>query len=112
MANVAAREFAAGVTRAVFFNGPFVQRELCVLKIERACGGQRVSIAREPLRQYASEHVHPSRDHFRELGRRPDSHRVTRLVRWKKWFSRFTGPLHSLLRLPHAPPANGVAVEI
>ena len=31
MANVATREFSAGRTRAVFFNGPFVQRELCIL---------------------------------------------------------------------------------
>ena len=30
MANVAAREFAAGRTGAVFFNGPFVPRKLCV----------------------------------------------------------------------------------
>src|SRR5262245_66339857 len=112
MANVAAREFAAGVTRAVFFNGPFIQRELCVLKIERACGGERRSIAREARRQYAIEHVHPARDHFQELRRRAESHRVTWLVRWQKWFSRFNGHLHFLLRLTHAHPANGVAVEI
>ena len=31
MANVAAREFLAGGTRAVFFDGPFVPRELRVL---------------------------------------------------------------------------------
>src|SRR5262249_3888319 len=92
MANVAAREFAAGVTRAVFFNGPFVQRELCVLKIERACGGERRSIAREARRQYAIEHVHPARDHFQELRRRAESHRVTRLVRWQKMVRPITGP--------------------
>ena len=31
MANVAAREFPAGGTRAVFFDGPFVPRELGIL---------------------------------------------------------------------------------
>ena len=31
MANVAAREFPAGGTRAVFFDGPFIHRELRVL---------------------------------------------------------------------------------
>jgi hypothetical protein len=31
MANVATREFPAGGTRAVFFDGPFVSRELGIL---------------------------------------------------------------------------------
>src|SRR5262245_34902236 len=99
MANIAAHEFPARRTSAVFFYGPFVEGEFCVLKIESARGRECSAISSEACRQHTIEHVHSPRDHLQHLRRRAESHRVTWLVRWQERFSRFNGAQHFLLRL-------------
>src|SRR5262245_28968474 len=112
MANVTAREFAAGGTRAGFFDRSFVQRELCILQIQRACGCERRAISGESRWQHAIEHVHSPRDHFHHLRRRAESHRITWFVRRQKRFGRFNRTHHLLFWFTYAHPADRVSVEI
>src|SRR5262249_31972783 len=112
VANVAAREFPAGRTRAGFVDRPLVERELCILQIERACGCERGAISGESRRQHAIEHVHPARDHFQHLRRCAQSPPVTWFARRKNRSRRFNRTHHFLLWSTDAPPADRVAIEI
>ena len=111
MTDVSAREIAAAVATAIFFDWSGVFGESGIFERERAMPRERGSITRNPCGQDAVEHVHSARDHFDHLGRRSEPHRIPRAAERKKRLGAFDSPHHLGLRLPHAHAANGVAVE-
>src|SRR5207248_3028342 len=64
MTDIAPGVFLAGRAGTTLFDGIFVVRKLGVLQIERASPSKRGTIACQPGRQYAIEHIHSARDHL------------------------------------------------
>src|SRR5260370_31875084 len=112
MADVTATEFTATDAVAIVFDRPFVLGELCILQSDRSYGRKRGSISRESCWQYAIEHIRSARDHFQQLRRRAQAHRITRLVVRQKRFTRLDCTKHFFFRFADADSANRVTIKI
>ncbi len=99
------------VRMGAFANRPRVLGVDQVLDVDRAVERHRHAVAGDAGGHHAVEHVHPAGDHFQNLRRRAETHRVARLVVGEKRHRVVDGAEHLVLRLAHRNAADGVAVE-
>ena len=102
----------AGRAVAALVERRLVAGEAGVLEVEAAGRGERRPRAAHPRRQDAVEHVDAALDHFEDAFWIADAHEVARLVRGEERRRLRDRLEHRVARLPHAEPAERVAVEV
>ena len=112
VAQVSAREMAAGVIVHAFHERTVVIAVAEVLHADWPVGRERAAVATDARGHGAVEHIGTERDHAEELGRGADAHDVTRLVFGEERRDQADLMEHMLLGLADAHAADGVAGEI
>ena len=93
-------------------SGAWSRAKRAFLRLRRPVGGERGARAAHPRRQDAVEHVDAALDHLEDALGVADAHEVARLVRGEERRRLGDRLEHRVARLPHAEPAERVAVEV
>ena len=112
VADVGAAEARAGRAGAAVVERALVAGEAGVAEVEPTLARERAAGARGARRQDAVEHVDAARDHLEHALGVADSHEVARLLLGEERRGRGRRLEHRLAVLPHAEPADRVAVEV
>src|SRR3954451_1714096 len=111
VADVRPAEAGAGRARASVVQRTLVCGEAGVAEVEAALAREGAAGARGAGRQHAVEHVDTASDDLEHALGVADAHEVARLLLRQKACGLGRGVEHGLAVLPHAQPADRVAVE-
>jgi hypothetical protein len=119
VADVGAAKVGAGVAGAARLQGCGIGGETGVAQVQAAwlrralprSSYKCTTVAGQPGRQHAIEHVHPPRHALDQILRRADPHQVAGLVSREDPIDEFQHAVHLLLGLAHAQAADGIAIE-
>ena len=111
MPEIGAGEIPARIAATSFLDRRAVFRVGGIFEIDRPSGGKGGAISRQPGGKHTIKHIHPASDHFDDLGRGSQAHRVAGVVVWQERDGAFDGAKHLGLGFAHAHAANGVTVK-
>ena len=111
MAEVGAGEILAGIALATLLDRGGVLGERGVFEIEGSAGSEGGAVAGEAGGENAVEHVHAAGDHFEDLRRGAEAHRVTRVGFRQEGNGILDGGEHLGFGFADTHTADGVAIE-